>query len=65
MAASYHVVAAIREFGTHQRKILSLSLFIIPRETSKLSSQAALKRCLMAGVETFNIERLKVSRYSK
>ena len=42
MAVSNHVVVAIRELGT-QREIPSLSISFISTETSKLSSQAAVK----------------------
>ena len=45
MAASNHIVAAITESGTHQRKTPSMPLSSIPMETSKLCSQAAVKRC--------------------
>ena len=49
MAASNHIVPAIREFATHKCEILSLSISIIPTETIKLCSQAAVKRCLIGG----------------
>ena len=38
--ASNHIVAAIREFGAHQREILSFSISIISTETSKLCLRA-------------------------
>ena len=63
MAASNHIVAAIREFGTqwHQREMPSFSI----SETSKLFSQAPVKRCLIGRSWDAARATFKVSRYLK